>query len=200
VSAQPGDGKSVVAANSALAAARSGSRVLALDADFGNLKLTALLTKGDSPTPWAYQTAIGLTDLAESPSAQLSDIVHSVRLIDGAEIDLITKGSGDVTPSDLVASSRAGELFEEIRETYDLVIIDTPPLIHVAYASELVRHADAALVVVRHGANVAPVEQVAERLAVLDVAAAGYVYNQMPLTDDLGRYEGSTRRGRAPVS
>jgi hypothetical protein len=52
VSGQTGDGKTVVAANSALAAARSGSRVLAIDADFGNQQLTTLLSSGEDQIPF----------------------------------------------------------------------------------------------------------------------------------------------------
>jgi septum formation inhibitor-activating ATPase MinD len=64
VSGQSGDGKTVVAANSALAAARTGSRVLAIDADFGNQQLTTLLSSGEAEIPFAYQKVNGLTDLA----------------------------------------------------------------------------------------------------------------------------------------
>ena len=73
------------------------------------------------------------------------------------------------------------------------MIIDTPPLTKVAYAGDLVRRANGALVVVRHGGNVAPVEEVAERLAVLEVAVAGYVYNRAPLADEVSRSEGSLK-------
>ena len=135
-------------------------------------------------------------------SVRLSDAVKRIVVGQEGHFDLLTKGSGQASASDVFASSQTQEVFEAIRADYDLVVIDTPALTQVAYAGELVRHADAALVVVLHGANVAPVEDVAERLAILDVDAIGYVFNRVPLTDDQPRSERSLRRrlSSKPVS
>lgn len=112
------------------------------------------------------------------------------------------EGSDQTSASDVFASSHIQELFEAIRAGYDLVVIDTPALTQVAYAGELVRHADAALVVVLHGGNVAPVEDVSERLSILNVDTIGYVFNRVPLADDQPRPERSirSRLGAKPVS
>ncbi len=193
VSGQTGDGKSVVVANTVLAAARTGSRVLAVDADFASQRLTMLLSSGDAEIPLSYQTAVGLTDLTGPVSVPLSDVVKRIRIGDDAEFDLLSKGSGQASASDFFSSTQIRDLFETIRANYDIVIIDTPPLTKVAYAGDLVRRANGALVVVRHGGNVAPVEEVAERLAVLEVDVAGYVYNRAPLADEIGRSGGSLR-------
>jgi hypothetical protein len=95
VSGQSGDGKTVTAANTALAAARGGSRVLAIDADFGNQHLTTLLSSGEIQIPLSYQTATGLADLAASESAELSDVVRRVSVGDDAGLFLLNKGSGE---------------------------------------------------------------------------------------------------------
>jgi Mrp family chromosome partitioning ATPase len=112
---------------------------------------------------------------------------------DDAGLFLLNKGSGEVLASDFVASSRMRDVFETMRAEFDLIVIDTAPFTKVAYAGELVRHADGAIVVVPSGGNVGPVEEVAERLAVLGVEPTGYVYNGVRATDYKGRSEGSLR-------
>jgi Mrp family chromosome partitioning ATPase len=82
------------------------------------------------------------------------------------------------------------DVFEAMRAEFDLIVIDTAPSTKVAYAGELVRHADGAIVVVPNGGKVGPVEEVAEQLAVLGVEPTGYVYNGVPYTEEKGRSEG----------
>jgi Mrp family chromosome partitioning ATPase len=192
VSGQRGDGKTLVAANTALAAARRGNRVLVVDADFATQRLSSLLLSGEEPVLWNYQStldraSVGLTDFGAPGTTQLSDVVKRTFLGEGMKLDLLSRGSGHTSASDFFASNDIPGLFEAIRTSYDLVVIDTPPLTQVAYAGEFVQRADWAIVVVSHGGNVAPVEQVADRLSILDVEAAGYVFNRVPLTDERGR-------------
>ena len=83
--------------------------------------------------------------------------------------------------------------FETVTEEYNLVVIDSPPLLHVAYASTLVRYVDRAVVVVIHGGNVARAKELADRLAFLETEVMGYVYSKAPLRDDMTRSEGSLK-------
>ncbi|MEE8367297.1 MAG: AAA family ATPase, partial [Thermoanaerobaculia bacterium] len=177
------DGKTVVAANTALASARHGKRVLAIDADFGHQRLTALLAGDNAPN-------LGLTDLVER-DVSLDRVVCSVPMKEGAEIDLVSRGTVDTTAPDFFRSAAVKAFFEAIKLEYDLVLIDTPPLLHVAYASPLVRYADRVVVVLRHRTSVAPAEELADRLAFLETGLAGYVYNRAPLRYDMSRSEGS---------
>ena len=183
ISPSLGDGKTIVAANTALASARQGKRVLAVDADFGHQKLSALLFGENPPNG-------GLTDLVER-TVPLSSLTYRIPLEDGAILDLVARGTVAVTAPDFFGSSRIRSFFEAAKKEYDLVVIDTPPLLHVAYASPLVRYADQAIVVVSHGQKVAPVEELADRLAFLETEVLGYVYNKAPLRDDMAHSEGS---------
>jgi Mrp family chromosome partitioning ATPase/capsular polysaccharide biosynthesis protein len=191
VSGRPGDGKSVVAANTALASARQGNRVLVIDADFGNQRLAALL----SPA----QNAPGLTELVEQ-GRPLEAVVQTLDLSGGVTLDLLPRGLLVVTAPEFFGSPAAQAFFRAVRDQYDLVLIDAPPLLQVAYASTIVRCADRALVVIRHGGDVAVAEEIAERLALLGAEAAGFVYNRAPLRDAMTSSEGSLKDvlGRGP--
>ena len=193
VSGAVGDGKTVVAANAALAAASKGGRVLAIDADFGNQRLSSLLSAGEREIALSAPER-GLTDLDDDDDgASLANVVRRVTVTEGVEVELLSKGSAEVSAPEFFAGDHIGQLFEALRGAYDLVIIDTPPLTKVAYASEVTRHADRALVVVPHRGSVTPVEDVSERLAIVGVQAVGYVYNKAPLTDDMARYDSSLK-------
>ena len=183
VSPNLGDGKTIVVANTALASARQGKRVLAVDADFGHQKLSVLLTGEDAPT-------VGLTDLVER-GVPFHQVAHRIPLQEGSTLDLVVRGTVAVSAPDFFRSSAVRAFFEAVRDEYDLVVIDTPPLLHVAYAGSLVRYADRAVVVASHRGNVAPAEDLADRLAFLETEVMGYVYNKAPLRDDMTRSEGS---------
>ena len=184
-SARLGDGKTVVAANTALAAARRRSRVLVVDADFGDQRLAGLLTGGNPPT-------VGLTDLVEHDQA-LSEVVYRVTLGDGVHLHLLARGSVPVTAPDFFRSAATRTAFETIRELYDLIIVDTPPLLQVAYTSSVLRLTDRMVAVVPHESPVSAAEELADRLDFLGVAVVGYVYNRAPLRDDVIRGVGSMK-------
>lgn len=183
VSPSPGDGKTVVAANTALASARQGKRVLAIDADFGNQNLSQILT-GEKQLPR------GLTDLVVN-DAELASVTERLALDGNAVLDLLGRGSVPMTAPDFFRSAGAREFFNAIRDEYDLIVLDTPPLLHVAYSSLIVRYVDRVLIVVGHGAKVSPTEELSNRLGLLDTEAIGYIYNQAPLRDDMTLTQGS---------
>jgi Mrp family chromosome partitioning ATPase len=185
VSPDVGDGKTVIAANTALAVARQGKRVLLVDADFGNQKLSQMI--GGIETPEA-----GLTDLVER-GVPFARIVNRVPLAAGATIDLVTRGLVRVTAPDFFRSEGVKTFFEAVKDEYDLVLIDTPPMLHVAYASPIIRYADRVLVVTNHDGKVSTVEDIADRLSLLETEIVGYVYNKAPLRDDMTRSEGSLK-------
>jgi Mrp family chromosome partitioning ATPase len=185
VSPDVGDGKTVIAANTALAVARQGKRVLLVDADFGNQKLSQMIGGVDVPK-------VGLTDLVER-RVPFPRIVNRVPLAAGATIDLVTRGTVRVTAPDFFRSEGVKTFFEAVKDEYDLVLIDTPPMLHVAYSSAIIRYADRVLVVTNHDGKVATVEDMADRLALLETEIMGYVYNKAPLRDDMIRSEGSLK-------
>jgi polysaccharide biosynthesis transport protein len=136
-SALPQEGKSVLAAGIATNAARAGWRVLLLECDFRRPFMAKNFGLSASP---------GLSDiLAGGLLGSTASPLHEVR----PRLFVLPGGSVPADPQELLASHRMALLLAELRGQYDLVILDTPPVIPVADALVLSRHADATLLVVR---------------------------------------------------
>lgn len=171
------DGKTTVAANTALAAAREGGRVLVVDADFASEALTGLLLG-------QVQRPLGMTDVAAGTLGLKDAVIRVTREYTGT-VALLTRGTVDISGSDFFASTQAGALFEAAARDFDLILIDAPPLLRVAYATTIVRNADRALIVVAHGTDIGIAEEMRHRLAMIGTQAVGYVYNQAPLRAEM---------------
>lgn len=183
VSSGMADGRSVVVANTAFAAARSGTSVLVVDADFSNQTLTEILVGSAPPL-------MGLTDVAAG-SVPLSDAVVRVSRAKTESVSLLTRGTIDVQATDFFASPDTERLMDGIARHFDLLLIDAPPLLRVAYSSTLVGLADRGLVVVRHDSDVRDSEELRHQLDLIDTPLVGYVYNEAPLRTEMTFKHGS---------
>jgi succinoglycan biosynthesis transport protein ExoP len=170
-SAMVGDGKSTLVANIAAAAART-KRVLVVDADFGSQAVTKMLL-GD------VRLGPGLTELA-SGRADLRSAVTRVGLSSDIEVHLIGRGLEPVLAPDFFSGKALQRALQLLSDTYDLVLIDGPPLLQVAYASTLSRLATATVIVVPHGTSHRAGAEMIRRLRFLDANVIGYIYNQAP--------------------
>ncbi|NNC41327.1 MAG: AAA family ATPase [Acidimicrobiia bacterium] len=185
VSGNARDGKTTVIANAAMAAAREGNRVLVIDADFGSQNLSELLVGNIPP-------ATGITEIVET-GADLRRAIVTVPVADGASLSLLARGHRPVIAANFFRSAATRVFFEGIRDEFDLVFVDTPPLLHVAYTSIISRYADGALLVVNHGGAVSELEEVVDRLEFIGTKPIGYVYNRSPLRADQTEIEGSLK-------
>lgn len=185
VSGNARDGKTTVLANTAMAAAREGNRVLVVDADFGSQNLSQLLLGSVPP-------ATGITEVVET-GADLRRAIVTVPVADGASLNLLARGHRPVIAANFFRSAATRVFFESIRTEFDLVLIDTPPLLHVAYTSIISRYADGALIVVNHGGAVSELEEVVDRLAFIGTQPMGYIYNRAPLRSDQTEIDGSLK-------
>jgi Mrp family chromosome partitioning ATPase len=190
VSAGIGAGKTAVTVNIALAAVRQGYQVLVVDADFGNQALTNLID------PF-QQAPLGLTDVV-SGAESLDMVIRSVPLGDAA-LRLLSRGRNRMTAVDFFRSEAGFELFEQLTDRFDLVLIDSPPMLQIAYGALLARHADALVPVISHGDPIADAEDLVERLRLVGKPIAGYVYNRAPLRQELTVAEGSLQELTGPV-
>ncbi len=176
VSGSIGDGKSTVAANLALAAARQGNRVLAIDADFGDQSLSRLLLPFEAPTSGIVACVAGQVDTSEAVYVVESSPQHALHLM--------PRGSGLVTAPEFFHRSDVGEFLARMSREYDLVVLDTPPLLQVAYATTLLGLADSAVVVVSHDTATSQLEALRDRLELIGTPVRGYVYNRAPGAGD----------------
>ena len=136
-SALPQEGKSVFAAGLARNLATAGWRVLLLECDLccPSIAREFSLKPGPGLCEILSGTLLGdLKDVVREPEPRLHVIMAGTRIGDTQE---------------LLASGRMTQLLLAVRESYDLVILDTPPVLPVTDALILARHADATLMVVR---------------------------------------------------
>lgn len=125
-----------VAANMAVAAARSGRRTLLIGAD---------LRRPSLHTRFGIENGIGLSDVLTGAEELGSALVVNDQL---PELSLMFAGSRLDNPSQLLQSQAIGELIERARSHFDLVIVEAPPVLQVADASDLARVCDGAVVVI----------------------------------------------------
>ena len=117
----PGVGKSFVAANLAVTIAQGGQRVLLIDTD---------LRKGRLHKIFAIDK-LGLTEiLGQKTSA--TEAVQSVSGVDGLHV--ITRGNTPPNPSELLMTPSLGQVLDWASENYDVVIVDSPPVLAVTDA------------------------------------------------------------------
>lgn len=185
VSSNPGDGKTIAVANAAMASAREGNRVLVIDADFGSQTLSQLLVGKIPP-------AAGITEVVDT-GTPLRRAIATVPVADGASLSLLARGHRPVIAANFFRSAATRVFFEGIRDEFDLILIDAPPLLHVAYTSVIARYADAALVVVNHAGAVSELEEAIDRLDFIGTKPIGYIYNRAPLRADQSDVEGSLK-------
>lgn len=156
-SAAPGDGKTTVAANVAVAFAREGRRVLLIDCDMRRAALHRMFGVRRSP---------GLAQLLEG-RAVLESCIQPAK-VDG--LFLLTAGEAEAESGQLLEGTAFRRTLEELRGAFDLLIIDSAPVLAVADAAILSSIVDGVLVVVRAG--VTDRVEVAEVLRQLDTAGA----------------------------
>lgn len=183
-SANVADGKTVIAANTALAAAREGKRVLLIDADFGSQTATSMLTEARPES--------GITEVVESGTA-LSEAVLPIEGTGTSGLHLLARGWQTTSAPEFFRNPATRDFLDQIQEFYDLILLDAPPLLTVAYASTLAGMVDKVLVVTRHNSSATALEELQDRLDLIGTPTVGYVYNLAPLRVDISRTEGSMR-------
>ncbi len=183
-SANVADGKTVIAANTALAAAREGKRVLLIDADFGSQEATAMLTD--------ERPQSGITEVVETGMA-LSEAVLPIEGTGTSGLHLLSRGWQTTSAPEFFRNPATRDFLDQIQEFYDLILLDAPPLLSVAYTSTLAGMVDKVLVVTRHNSSATSLEELQDRLDLVGTPTVGYVYNLAPLRLDISRNEGSMR-------
>lgn len=137
-SAVPGEGKTMTATNLAVALAQTGRNTLIIDADLRRPRVAATLD---------LDPAIGMTT-ALVGKAEIHD---AIQVHQASGLHVLASGAKPPNPTEILQSNITHDLIRRLRASYDMVIIDAPPLLPVADASVLSTLVDGVLLVVRHG-------------------------------------------------
>jgi len=161
----PGIGKSFVSVNLGAVIAQSGKRVLIIDGD---------MRRGDLQEHLGMHFVIGLTGYL-SGQYQLDEVIQKT-LVDG--MDIIPRGIIAPNPSELLMQHRFTEMISFVVKSYDIVIIDTPPILAVTDAAIISNHSGATLLVARYGVTVMKEMDIAKkRFKQNGVEIKGFVLN-----------------------
>jgi capsular exopolysaccharide synthesis family protein len=178
-SALPGEGKSTTSINLAITLADAGSRVLLVDADLRRPSVSGYL---------GLEGSVGLTTI----------LIGKVGLADAVQpwgtstLDILPSGQVPPNPSELLGSPTMAALLGELEDAYDVVIIDTAPLLPVTDGAILAKMTGGAVVVV--GAGITHRPQLTEAFGALRTAGTkvlGVVVNRLAPVERPGyAYEG----------
>ena len=161
----PNVGKSFVSANLAAIVADSGKKVLLIDAD---------LRKGAIHKLLRVKRERGLSEIILN-SISIKEATHSIPV---ANIDFIATGTLPPNPSELLLHERFGVLLEALTPQYDLIIVDSPPILAATDAAIISRFASATFMVIKAGLHTRrELDQSIKRFSQSGTNIKGIVFN-----------------------
>jgi succinoglycan biosynthesis transport protein ExoP len=178
------EGKTATVANLGAVFAQAGERVVLVSCDLRRPRLSQSSTPADAPELSSVLTGELSLDQALTPVADVEGLWSlSTRAV-------------VPNPTEMLASRRARELFRELAERFDLVLIDSPPVLPVADAMILTTYADGVLLVVASAqTRRAELQRTTEKLAQANAPVVGMVLNKVSTYSSYGRYGGYGRYG-----
>jgi capsular exopolysaccharide synthesis family protein len=182
-SASPKEGKTTVVSNLAITVAEIRRRVLVVDADMRRPRLHKVFNVGNDH---------GLSNLLmETTPLDVAALEGSCVPTQVLNLYLLPSGTSRTHASSLVHTERLPEFMALARELFDMVIVDTPPMLNIADARVLARHGDALILVVRSGQTTRDAAQLAHAHLVEDgTAVLGTILNFWnPKTPGYGYYK-----------
>jgi len=169
-SPSPGVGKSFVSANFSYLMADSGKKILLIDAD---------MRKGHLNQYFKVEKTRGLSGVL-SGEFELSQVIHKGALHE--RLDVLDCGVYPPNPSELLMSDAFKELLDGLKGVYDLIIIDTPPVLAVTDASIIGQYAATNFMVLRSGwHHLREVQTAFKRFEYNGVKIKGTIFNGIDL-------------------
>ena len=167
-SSLPGEGKTTTAINLALALAEGGERVALVEGDLRRPKISEYLN---------LESAVGLTTVLIGKLP----LDAAMQATANDELEVLASGATPPNPAELLKSSSMSKLIGALREKYDIVLIDAPPLLPVTDGALLAAEADGALLVIRHGKTTTDqVSSAVDRLDAVGATPVGVIFNMTP--------------------
>ncbi|MDT0167101.1 polysaccharide biosynthesis tyrosine autokinase [Actinotalea sp. AC32] len=167
-SAVAGDGKTTTACNLAITLAESGRTVLLVEADMRRPMAAEHL---------GIEGGAGLTNILAG-QVRAEEVIQTWGT-DGLHV--LTAGTLPPNPSELLGSDAMHKLVVELRDEFEVIVLDTPPVLPVTDASVVATHADSVVLVVRHARTEREQAHAAvEALSAVGAPLAGAILNAVP--------------------
>lgn len=164
VSAKRSEGKSSVSINLAISFAQLQKKVIVID---GDMRLPTLAAK------LRIATNKGLSNYLAGNCTEIP-----VQHIEDRNLDIITSGNIPPDSTTLLESNVMADMIEQLKEEYDYIIIDLPPITVVSDAAILSKLIDGYLLVVRHNwSEMSKIDETMRQLRFADAKVLGFVYN-----------------------
>lgn len=168
-SSLPGEGKSTTAMNLAVTLSQAGQKVALVECD---------LRRPTTAKRLGLDGSIGTTSVLIG-KVTLDD---ALQLLPDTNLRVMTCGPLPPNPSELLQSHAMTQMISQLRDRFDVVIIDAPPLLPVTDAALLAAQADGMLAIVRHGKTTRDqLMHSLERLDAVDAKCVGVVINLVPV-------------------
>ena len=135
----PGEGKTTTIANLAITFANLGKKTLLVDTDLRKPVMHTVFNKNQSP---------GLTDYLMGNESNIDNLIND---IDVNNLDIMTSGNVPPFPSELLGSDKMSNLIKELKNKWDVVLFDLPPLMAVTDAYVILKSMDQFVLVLRAG-------------------------------------------------
>jgi succinoglycan biosynthesis transport protein ExoP len=143
-SPEPGDGKTLILTNLAIAFAKSGMRVLLIDGDMRRPRLRDIFKLARTP---------GLSELLQSvgtDSIEWDKVIHKSPV---ANLDLLPSGLNPPNPTELLTGDQFGKILRWAEGRYDRILCDAPPILAVSDCALIGRQLDGAFLLIRADKN-----------------------------------------------
>jgi capsular exopolysaccharide synthesis family protein len=170
-STNPGEGKSITAANLAIVMAQADLKTILVDADLRRPTLHKI---------FGVPNIGGLTDLLRSPELELNSQIKNIGI---ENLKLLTSGPLPPNPAELLGSQRMTHLIQRLEEIAEIIIFDSPPVLAVTDAAALSKHTGGIILVVQaqHTYRDA-IQQAIKRLEQVGIPILGAILNQVSRT------------------
>ncbi|EPR5449794.1 polysaccharide biosynthesis tyrosine autokinase [Yersinia enterocolitica] len=171
-SASPGVGKSFVTSNMAVVLANAGKKVLLIDTD---------LRKGRIHKAFGLSNKLGLSDYLSQSDTSQPNIHNSVI----ENLDVICRGKNVTHSSELLMSERFKRLLDTVKGQYDIVVIDTAPILAITDSAIIGKYVGTSLLIAYYGVNtVKDIELSFKRFKQNDIEITGVILNGIDAKSD----------------
>tara|TARA_Y100001968_G_C19242536_1_gene660194 strand:- start:311 stop:892 length:582 start_codon:yes stop_codon:yes gene_type:complete len=173
----PGEGKTTTITNLAITYANLGKKVLLIDADLRRPIIHKIFN---------FPNDSGLTSFL---SGSITDIETIKNKSDIKNLDIITSGIIPPNPSELLGSEKMIELIDVLKDKWDIVLFDSPPLVAVTDASLMSKYLDKMVLVVMPGkTDKKAFSHCTKNLKDMNIDIEGIIFNGVDTKNSYGSY------------